>query len=70
MRKRTNLVATCSKTGYLKIFVSKTEIEVQQRRKEFFKSGTTAELFIFSQGVKNAIKNFRNGKTSLLQKSR
>lgn len=59
MRKRTNLVATCTRSGYLQIFTTKKEIEVQQRRKEFFKSGATAELFIFSQGVKNAINKFK-----------
>jgi len=66
MRKRSNLVATCTMCGYLQIFTTKKEIEVQQRRKEFFKSGATAELFSFSQGVKNAIKKFRDGKVSLL----
>lgn len=62
MRKRTNLLATCTMSGELKCFQSKEEIAQQTRRKEFLRFGGTVDLYLFSMSVKKSIAEFRQGR--------
>ena len=58
-RRRTNLLSVCTVDGKLTQYQSQEEIAKEIRRKEFFKFGGTAELYLFSMNIKQSIKQFR-----------
>lgn len=59
-RRRNNLAVTCTPMGVLINYQTREEIEKIRRRKEFFKFGGTAELYMFSLKLKNEINSFRH----------
>ena len=58
-RLKAKLVVTCTPEGVLKNFSTKEEIERQKRRREFFKFGGTAQLYLFSISLRKEIDSFR-----------
>lgn len=58
-RKRNNLEVTCTPVGVLINYKTREEIEKMRRRKEFFKFGGTAELYLFSMKLKQEIAQFK-----------
>ena len=59
-RKKNILTVTCTPAGVITNHQTLEEIETMRRRREFFKCGGTAELYLFSMKLKKEIEEFKS----------